>query len=211
MNQGIITAVYQDQKQKQRYHLYINEQFAFSIHEDILIKFRLFKGTEIDQEFWQGILDAEERHKAYLQALRYLGFRPRSARQLYQYLLTKGYTPEIAEETRQRCETEGYVDDAKFAEQWVQERSRLKGKSGFALRMELQQKGIGADKIADALEQLSPEDEWEAARKAVWKKIRNRSEKLTREEIYKLCAMLQRKGFSPSVISRIKRELDNAD
>jgi regulatory protein len=207
MKSGRITAVHQDSKNKQRYHIYVDEQLAFSVHEDILVKYNLFKGTEIDPVFWEEIISAEERNKAYLLALRYIGIRPRTANQLEKYLTDKGFSAETAREIKQRCEQAGYIDDAAFAKQWVCERMRLKAKSALVLRMELQQRGISRDLIEMAIQQISREDEAEAARKLAAKRLKRASHPLSWEEERKLCLMLQRKGFSQAAIQQVRREL----
>lgn len=43
------------QKQKGRYNIFIDEQFAFGVTESVLIKFRLAKGLEIDSSLQRDI------------------------------------------------------------------------------------------------------------------------------------------------------------
>jgi len=46
---AIITNV-STQKQKKRYNIFLDGQYAFSVSENILIKKRLFKGTNLTDE-----------------------------------------------------------------------------------------------------------------------------------------------------------------
>jgi regulatory protein len=207
MTNGFITGVHQDQKQKQRYHIYVEDTFAFSVHEDILVKYNLFKGTEIDEAFYLEIVLAEEKHKAYLTALRYLGFRPRTSKQLHTYLVEKGFTTQIAEEVCQRCKEQKYLDDQAFARQWVDERLRLKPRSSYMLRMELQQRGVDRGTVDEAVSAVSREDELEAARALVEKKVRRLQGPPNPDEERRLLSMLMRKGFSQGIIQQIRGEL----
>lgn len=207
MKSGHITAVHQDQKQKQRYHIDIEDEYAFSVHEDILIKYNLFRGTLVDERFFQEVLIAEEKHKAYLAALRYLGMRPRTRSQLKKYLQDKGFSEQIASEICTRCVEQGYVDDQAFARQWVDERLRLKPRSAYMLRMELLQKGLEKETVDRAVAAVSREDELDAARALVEKKLRRMDRVPSPEEEKKLLAMLMRKGFSHSVIQQLRSEL----
>ena len=43
----IITKVEKQKRGKHRYNIYLNEEYAFSVHEDILIKHRLNKGESL--------------------------------------------------------------------------------------------------------------------------------------------------------------------
>lgn len=207
MESGIITAVHQDTKNKHRYHIFINNQPAFFVHEEILLRYKLFKGTEIESAFYAEIIAAEERNRAYLLALRYVGIRPRTAYQLEKYLHEKGFSPELCRETRQRCKEKGYIDDAAFARQWVQERMRLKAKSSYVLRMELLQRGIAGELIDAAIGMVSTHDELEAARRLTAKKTKHGALSIDLDEERKLCMMLQRKGFSHGIIQQIRREI----
>lgn len=209
MKSGNITAVHQDTKNKHRYHLYVEDEFAFSVHEDILIKYSLFKGTEIDEAFCNEVLFAEEKHRAVLLALRYLGIRPRTAFQLERYLIEKGFSADLARETRGRCEQQGYINDESFSKQWVNERLRLKQRSTYVLRMELHQRGVSNEIVNEAVKDISFEDEMEAARKLVTKRLRHDTANFSAEAERKLIMMLMRKGFSNNVIQKLRRELQD--
>ncbi|MGG4496684.1 RecX family transcriptional regulator [Brevibacillus reuszeri] len=207
MKSGLITSVHRDMKQKQRYHIELNDEYAFTVHEDILVKYNLFKGTEVDEAFYREVLVAEEKHKAYLGALRYLGFRPRTSSQLHAYLLEKGFEPKIAEEICRRCEEQGYIDDKAFAKQWVDERLRIKPRSLYMLRMELQQRGVDRSIVEEAVSHVSKESELEAARSLIEKKARRLQGPPNPDEERKLLSMLMRKGFSHSIVQQIRGEL----
>lgn len=207
MKTGMITGVHQDQKQKKRYHIDVDDTFAFSVHEDILIKYNLFKGTEVDAAFYQEIILAEEQHMAYLTAIRYLGFRPRTSSQLHSYLLEKGFPKEIADDVCRRCKEQKYLDDQAFARQWVDERLRLKPRSSYMLRMELQQRGVEKAVVEEAVSAVSRDDELAAARSLVEKKTRRLQGPPNPDEERRLLSMLMRKGFSHSIIQQIKGEL----
>ncbi|UFJ42212.1 RecX family transcriptional regulator [Brevibacillus humidisoli] len=209
MNSGLISAVQRDEKQKNRYHIYIDDTWAFSVHQDILIKYNLFKGTVIDAGLYDEVLQAEERHKAYLSALRLLGIRPRTAQQLEQHLTRKGHTSEIAREVRTACERQGYIDDWEYARRWVAERMRNRPRGKYALKMELLQKGIGNDIVESVLSDLDQREELMAARRWLEKRLRRNPSPLTPQEEQKLLLALMRKGFSHAVVHAIRQELSS--
>ncbi|MEJ8548348.1 regulatory protein RecX [Brevibacillus borstelensis] len=211
MKSGKITAVHRDVKNKHRYHFYIGDELIFSVHEDILVKYQLAKGMEIDDGFVREILLAEEEHRAFLLALRYLGIRPRTSRQVITYLQEKGFPQEAAENIVNRCKQMGYLDDQAFAKQWVSERLRLKPRSPMMLRMELKQRGIDKETAEGAMSTVTRDDELAAARGLVQKKLRRFKGRLDWNEEQKILAMLYRKGFSQSVIQEIRRELKESD
>ncbi len=207
MHSNVITAVRQDGKNRHRYQVFVDGEFAFDVHEDILIAYNLLKGTIIEPGVADEILAAEERHRAYLAALRYLGIRPRTAHQLERYLTEKGFSPELVHDIRRQCQDEGYVDDYAFARQWVSERLYGKQRGTFALRLELAQKGISREIADAAVGEIDPEEELAAARRFAVKRLRRLTGPVDAAKERKLLAALQRKGFSAGTMQAIRREL----
>ncbi|WP_139488903.1 RecX family transcriptional regulator [Brevibacillus dissolubilis] len=207
MQTGTITSVHKDPKHKNRYLIYIEDELAFDVHEDIFIKYQLYKGTELDPNLFAEIILAEEQNKAYMQAINYLSYRPRTAFQTEKHLIEKGYTPELARSIRERCEEQGYINDATFAQKWVEERLRLRPRGSFALKQELMQKGISKKHIDQAIGNIEYEEELNAARQLLEGKLRRKTLPLDAKEEQKLLAMLQRKGFNLSIIQKLRSEL----
>ncbi|WP_255668029.1 regulatory protein RecX [Brevibacillus daliensis] len=203
---GIITAVKKDPKKKFYYRIDINEEYAFDVHEDIFIKYQLTKGKEIDNNFYVEVLQAEEENKAYLSAIRYLGYRPRTAYQLEQYLIDKEFSPGLAEKVTERCTKQGYINDQQFAEKWIEERLRLKPRGSYMLRMELKQKGISSHIIDRALGEVEFEEEVEAARTLLRAKIAKLRGEFDPKIEQKTLQFLIRKGFSHSIVQKLRNE-----
>lgn len=209
MKSGLISAVRRDEKQKNRYHVYVDGTWAFSVHQDILVKYQLLKGTAIDPGLYEQVLQAEERHKAFRAAVRLLGRRPRTARQLEQYLTQKGFAPEVAGEVRMMCEQQGYMDDRDFARQWIDERLRSRPRGKYALRLELLRQGIDKEIVESALDALNQQQELAAARRWLAKRLRKKTVPPTPSETQKLLLALMRNGFSPDVVQAMRRELSS--
>ena len=52
------------QKREGRYNVFLDDQYAFPISEDVMIKYRIFKGMEIDKQLQEEILAADDVSKA---------------------------------------------------------------------------------------------------------------------------------------------------
>ena len=111
-----------------------------------------------------------ERNKAYHQAIRFLGVRPRSIAEVTRKLKEKEHDTLLIEAVIQRLSDAGYVDDAAFARFWVEDRTRFRPRSAHALRYELRQKGVAPAVIDEAVADLDEESAaWDAAtRQAGW-------------------------------------------
>src|ERR1700686_5571707 len=83
--------------------------------------------------------------------LRLLTARARTRAELAGQLKKRGYPDEVSAKVLDRLAEVGLVDDADFAERWVQLRRANAGKGKRALAAELPTKGLDDDTIAGAL------------------------------------------------------------
>ena len=104
--------------------------------------------------------------------LRQLTNSPKSRLQLSRKLAERNVPEDVAEAVLDRFEEVRLINDAEFAEMWVRSRSQTRKLAKGALRRELAEKGIDPETAADALDQLSDEDEETAARELVERKLR---------------------------------------
>ncbi|GIW59780.1 MAG: regulatory protein RecX [Patescibacteria group bacterium] len=159
----------------------------------------------------------------YGKSLRYLGLRMRSELEMRKKLeeWSKGLTYgedggasevwlEVIERILGQLKKETFLNDRKFAWEWV--RSRLKsGKRGpEVIKMELRTKGIAREVVEDVLAEINESEdavsELEGARTAADKYIRRLIDKPPKEQSAKLYAHLAGKRFSEAVIRQVIKE-----
>lgn len=122
---------------------------------------------------------------------------------------------DIAAEIIDRFIEVGIVDDARFARNWAVERIRTRRLSRNAIRRELAQRGVGDEAISEALEQISGDQERQAAIDLCRTKAA-RMRGVDRERaIRRLSAQLARRGYptglSVSVVLQVLDEQELAD
>lgn len=188
---GTITALRLQKKNKERVNVFLDDEYAFAL--SVTDAAGLRKGQLLSDADIGELRAAGDLHKVYSQALRYLGYRPRSSSELRRYL--QGKTPEAAtvDAVLARLEREQLVDDAAFARFWIEDRSRFRPRSARALRHELRRKGLAPDVIDQALADLDEEAAaWDAAAKKLssWRHLDQ--DAFDR----KLLGHLSRRGFS---------------
>lgn len=198
-----ITSIEQQKKNRSRYNIYINGEYSFAVHEDILVKYRLIKGREMDPEEMKEVLEAEERNKAMQYGLRYLSFRPRTITEVRDYLIKKGFMKEDVEQVIDSFIEKKYLDDQTYAKQWVEERKRLKPRGRYLMKAELTQRGVGDDEANLAIEQLSSQEEKEMIERWIEKKITGKKFDNLYDLKRKLVPFLQRKGFPLDTIQEV--------
>lgn len=147
-----ITAVKQQVKRADRYAIFVDEKYAFSLGELELINTGLKVGQEIDQKQLIELKNTAKLDKANDSVLNLISRRPRSVYEIQTYLKRKGYEILHISTIVEKCQKNGMLDDAKFTKSWVRSRRLLKNISQKKLRLELRQKGIAQDIIQQVLE-----------------------------------------------------------
>ena len=137
--------------------------------------------------------------------------RARSRADLAKKLAGKDVPEEIATRLLNRFEEVGLIDDAAFAREWVAQRQESRGLARRALAQELRRKGIDDELAQAALETVEADDEVEAARLLVQRKLRSMRGLDEQVAIRRLVGMLGRKGYSSGVAFRVVREELSAD
>jgi regulatory protein len=198
-----ITAIKQQERQKGRYNVYVDEKYAFSLSADALLAEKIVPGQSLDEAQLKTYKKLSADDKAYGLALAYVARRVRSEWELRDYFRRKGYDPELSEQILAKLAKLGQVDDAKFAEAWVRNRRLLKPVSKRRLMQELRQKRV-AD---DIIEQVLAQDETDENQ--VLKELIKRKRKQAKyQDNLKLMQYLARQGFGYDDIKHALAEQD---
>ncbi len=142
--------------------------------------------------------------------LRQLTLGPRSRAELARTLHRRGCDDEVAEAVLDRMTEVGLVDDAAYAEMFVQSRRRTKGLSDAALRMELREKGVDDQLAAEAIGRADPSTERARAEELVERKLRTMAGLDPQVQARRLAAMLARRGYSAETAYPVIRDAVNA-
>jgi regulatory protein len=205
-----ITAL-EPQRRKGRLNVFVDGQFVVGVGEAVAADLGLRVGREMTAEALREIAGAEEVHQATEAALRLLEVRARAAREIESRLKLKGYEPDVIGLVLEKLRRLELLDDAQFARQWVEARARVTGSRPMGRRRlatELRGKGVAKDQIAEAVGQVSDQDELALARVAAAKKVRRAptDPESLRAERQKLMGFLQRRGFSWETVKVVTRE-----
>lgn len=144
---------------------------------------------------------------ARLICLRRLELAPRTRAELAKTLAQRGVPDDSAQRVLDRFEEVGLVDDPLFAQMWVQSRQPGRLLSRRALRHELYRRGVGAEIIDEALEEVSDDDERVAALALARRKAASLSGLPTQVQVRRLAGALARKGYAPGLAHEVVREV----
>ena len=158
--------------------------------------------------------DREELLKALNYAYFYLKFRPRSKKELQDYLNKKAkrwkWTAELVDRAINELVELELIDDMKFIEWFVEQRSAVKPKGTFLLKRKLSQFGVPKDTVDEYFEEHA-QDEVSMATKAVAFRWGQWASLDKRERFLKAAAFLSRRGFRYDVIKSAIAKLEEKE
>lgn len=200
-----ITKIEAQKKNDERVNIYIDDEFAFGISLELVYTHSLKKGMEVDTDFLNNVVLAEEQIKANNVALRFLGYRQRSEKEIRNRLYKEDFDEDIIENTIDYLNKNKLIDDFQFAESFMKDKINLSNHGPQKIRYDLYQKGIDKSIIDEVLE--LDNSEYDRCLEAAEKKIYSYRNDDYQKKYRKLSGFLQRRGFSFSVIKDVLNEV----
>lgn len=186
-----ITDIKQQVKRQDRYSIYVDEKYAFSLSETELLNTGLRIGQEFTPEELEKLKQKAILDKAYDRALNLIARRQRSRWELEDYLKRKDYDEDTIQIILNRLSESGYVNDKAFATAWVSNRRLLKATSKRRLQQELRQKRV-ADEIIQEVLEADETSELDVLKELI---IRKRKQSRYQDDL-KLMQYLTRQGYN---------------
>ncbi len=196
-----ITALKTQVRDKNRINVSVDGKYRLSLDMMQVVELGIRVGLELTEEELQSIEEESQYGKLYMRSLEYVLMRPRSMREMRDYLyrktrdtrtktgdIRKGVSKELTERVFNKLHDKGYLNDEKFAQFWIENRNLRKGSSIRKLKSELSAKGVSAE-ITDKIFSTSERSDTEEIKKVIAKKAKRY------DDSQKLIAYLARQGF----------------
>ncbi|MBN2550584.1 MAG: RecX family transcriptional regulator [Anaerolineales bacterium] len=205
-----ITAITAQKRNPQRANIYLDGEFAFGLQR--IVAAWLQVGQEINAEKIAQLQAEDSRETAYQRALNYINYQPRTQAEIRRNLQEHQVSQENIENVIQRLSQAGLIDDARYAQAWVENRSEMRPRGRRLLAYEMHRRGIPQELVEQALETVDDEQlAYQAAQKQA-RKLRELEWKAFREKLYRFLAS---RGFgyeqASTAISRVWSETHTTD
>jgi regulatory protein len=138
--------------------------------------------------------------------VRQLARAPRTRAQLAAMLARRGFPDDTVERVLDRFGELQLIDDAAFAQAWVESRHAGRGLARRALAYELRARGVEGETVDAAVADLSQDQEEATARAFVRRRLRAPTGQDRQTRVRRVVAALARKGYSASLAFRLVRE-----
>ena len=201
---GVITDIKPQAKNKGRVSVYIDGKFYCGMEKLTALAFRLAVGGEVDEQKLQDAIFDSECTSAFERAAKYLGSRPRTRKEITDYLAQKGYTSRATERTVGKLTEYGYIDDEAYCRTYIE---KYKHKAGARkLENDLLHKGVPRAVVDRQLQEIDDGQTAEAILALAQKYLRSHA-----PDRRTLTAYLLSKGFSYDAVKDALREIDLSD
>ncbi|GAO99716.1 recombination regulator RecX [Fructobacillus ficulneus] len=196
------------QKQAGRYNLELDGRFAFGVSENVLAKFGLIKGRQLDPAMVEAIKAADKVDQGLKIALNYLSPALRTIKQVRDRLLAKKVEEEVVDQVIDHLVAQELLNDAVYAQHYVATKQAFNPKGPRGIAMDLAQAGVAEEIIDEALMAYSTENQIEVAVKLAEKaaKTHRRDSSVIRQQ--KVAQALVQKGFSFDIASQAISQID---
>lgn len=209
-----ITKIEPQKKRPGRMNIYADGEFLVGVAADTLIRFAIRKGDEITPDTVRAIERAEELLGAKTAALRLLGVRPRTVREIRDALREKEFSDEIAAETIAALRASALLDDAAFARAYVRNALALRPSGTVLLKRKLLLLGVDRAVADEALgEILGQVDQADEAARAAGKFLSRKPRSPATESRLRqqLIQFLMRRGYTWDIVQEASRRAMKGD
>lgn len=206
-----ITKIEYQKKNKDRVNIYLDEEYAFAVDINILIKYSLKKDMLLDDELLDDILKSEEKISVYNYGIYILSKSAKCESELRLKMKNKGFEPQLIDNVINKLKEQKYLDDERYCEMFINDKINISKYGMRKIKEMLYFKGIDKEIIEEKLKDISREDEEERAYLLAVKKNNTIKEEDARKKYAKLSNYLLGKGFEYDIVKRIVSRIVKTD
>jgi regulatory protein len=208
--QGTITSLETQVHNDDRVSVFLDGEFAFGIHKDLVAKHHLAVGTTLAAEEVRKIEQDEQYVEAKQTALDYLAYKPRTEEEVRRKLRREDVPSMVIDDVVARLYELEYLDDEAYAHDYAHNRFASKKYGPVRIRRELEERGVDRHVADAAVDDLFAEVNataaaWSHAEKR-WPRLAGEDDPRRRRQ--KMYRYLRRRGFSSDTIRPILDELE---
>ncbi len=209
---GEITALAARRGQAERVGVYLDGRLAIDLSATVADRAGLRAGDCLTAERQEKLLEEDAPYRARERALRFLGVRDRSQREVEMRLRQAGFDPPVIGETVAWLLSLGYLDDHRFAATYSAEKQKT-GWGARRIRSELAAKGVGRPIVDEVLQDLeaqgstSAAEASEALEQTVRKRFASQFAADPDAAELRLAGFLARRGYDWDTIGKMARML----
>ena len=208
---NVITKIEVQKRNKDRSNVYIDNDYAFSLSNELVYKEGLKLNEKIDIERINAIAIEDNYIKCKTTALRIVEKSYKSEKELVDKLILKGYDNESINKTMDVLKEYNFINDENYVKMYVKDKLKQVGKK--KIKYDLAKKGISDKIIDEEIYNIDSEYEKNTAYNLAIKKYNTIAKR--EADRFKLSQKLYRfllsKGYSYDIVSSVVKEITKVD
>ena len=208
---NVITKIEVQKRNKDRSNVYIDNDYAFSLSNELVYKEGLKLNEKIDIERINAIAKEDNYIKCKTTALRIVEKSYKSEKELVDKLILKGYDNESINKTMDVLKEYNFINDENYVKMYVKDKLKQVGKK--KIKYDLAKKGISDKIIDEEIYNIDSEYETNTAYNLAIKKYNTIAKR--EADRFKLSQKLYRfllsKGYSYDIVSSVVKEITKVD
>lgn len=204
-----ITSIEVQKNNKDRISVYLDNKFAFGLDIAIYLKYNLKKDMELEENFIESILKAEEASKALNYAIQLLSRKDRTKKEIADKLLDKGYDIVIINNVLDKLLEYNYINDEIYCEKYIKDKINFSKYGKNKIKANLYAKGVDKNIISQKIIEIDNNLEYDRALALAHKKLPSLQKYDKLKVRAKLGNHLISKGFDFDVVNKVIREITN--
>lgn len=189
------------QKNTDRVNIFIDGEFSLGLTIFLAHEYSLKVGKFIDDELMEKLKEDDLFNNAKMKAFRYLSYKDRSIKEMEDYLLKKEYSPHIINLTISYMLDNDYLNDKRFAENFIQGKSKYNNYGPRKIKYDLMNKGIEKEIIDLCLDDF--DEDLEEIIDLVNRKYEKLKDAQYNKQYSTIGGFLSRKGHSYDTIKKV--------
>ncbi len=154
----LITKIEVQKKNKNRVNLYLDDEFYCGLSLETIMKNRIKEGLQIEKQTVDYLINQTEREVALNKAVSYISKCQKTKKEIYNYLLKKGFNEAISNEVIEKMQEYNFVNDDFYAKNYIKFKNKNSGKK--KIEIELKQKGVDEKIIKQATDEYLNDREY---------------------------------------------------
>lgn len=183
-----------------------NNDDPLTLTEDQIVEFRVIKGSIFSDSDFEKIKASVELSTYYAKSIHYIDFKPRTKKEVVEYLQTYGLDGDAIAKLIQKLEQIGYIDDERYVNRFVEECIR-KGKGRYYIIQTLNQKGINKESVFPFLVEYDKDIEKENAMVLASRVLLKVMDYPVRKQKLQIQQKLLHEGFNQEIIGYVIHHL----
>lgn len=208
---NIITKIEVQKRNKDRSNIYIDNEYAFSLSNELVYKEGLKTDEKINIEEIKVIAKEDNYLKCKNAALRIVEKSYKSEKELRDKLLLKGYENDEIEKSINFLKEYNFISDNNYTRMYVKDKSKIQGKK--KIKYDLMKKGINENIIEEEISNIDRDEERETAYNLAEKKYKTIAKR--EGDKFKLSQKLYRyllsKGYDYDTVSYAVKKVTSID